>query len=74
MTLLGVSGPRPRHRRQLAGQRRGTLGRAVADDQLGDPGLAQVALDILADDDLARATREEFAAAGGTFSVAEELG
>ncbi|MEX3504376.1 M20 family metallopeptidase [Corynebacterium sp. LK2510] len=37
-------------------------------------GLAQVALDILADDDLARAAREEFAAAGGTFSVEEELG
>lgn len=37
-------------------------------------GLAQVALDILADDDLARAAREEFEAAGGTFSVAEELG
>ena len=37
-------------------------------------GLAQVAVDVLADDALAAAAHAEFEAAGGRFSVAEELG
>ncbi|MDO5670075.1 MAG: M20 family metallopeptidase [Corynebacterium sp.] len=37
-------------------------------------GLAQVAVDVLADDVLAAAAVAEFEAAGGRFSVAEELG
>ena len=37
-------------------------------------GLAQVAVDTLADDALAAAARAEFEATGGRFSVAEQLG